>query len=195
MIKFQLWAHRQWAMLAGLFNRTAKVEQIWTEILKLQQEAGLNTGAALGTLAHLAAANGKKDLAENYLRQSLSQDSSLSSSWFNLGFLLQERGAHEEAMPMFDRAIELDGKSDRAFYGKAISLIKLQRGEEAIPLLKKNIELQPLSPFGLYQLAHVYFRRGDRDLAEKAIRQVSRFEPQVSKQLERETGIILKPLV
>ncbi len=91
--------------------------------------------------------------------------------------------------------VELDEKNDRAFYGKAISLIKLERVDEAIPLLKKNIELQPLSPFRHYQLAHVYLRKGERGEAERMIRQVSRFEPQVAKQLEKETGIALTPLV
>jgi tetratricopeptide (TPR) repeat protein len=92
-------------------------------------------------------------------------------------------------MAAFDRAIALDAKLDRAHYGKAISLIKLGRLEESIPVLQRNIELQPMSPFGFYQLVHVHHRLGEAGRVEEIIRHLAGFEPQVARQLERETGI------
>jgi predicted Zn-dependent protease len=83
----------------------------------------------------------------------------------------------------------LNPKLDQALYGQALSLIKLDRVEEAIEPLKANMRLQPLSPYGFYQLAHVFNRLGRRDEAKKVIVQLSGFEPQVARQVQRETGI------
>jgi tetratricopeptide (TPR) repeat protein len=113
--------------------------------------------------------------------------------WFNLGFLQQDTGDHFSAIANFDRALALDEKLDRAWYGKALSLIKTGRVEEAVPLLKRNTELQPMSPFGWYQLAHAYHRLGQSERAAKVIRKLSEFEPQVARQLERETGLRAAP--
>jgi tetratricopeptide (TPR) repeat protein len=96
---------------------------------------------------------------------------------------------HAEALVSFERALELDPKLDRAWYGKALSLIKLQRLDEATEALIHNTELQPMSPFGWYQLAHVYNRQGQVDSVKKVIRKLSGFEPKVALQLQRETGV------
>jgi tetratricopeptide (TPR) repeat protein len=195
MVAMQILWYRQMAAWANFFKQEDAALRFWKKNLQCHLANGRNPGRVYGTLAHYAALKGNQEEAIALLEQSIEADPSISSSWFNLGFLLQEGHQHERALPLFTRAMELDEKNDRAFYGKAISLIKLDRVDEAIPLLKKNIELQPLSPFGHYQLAHVYVRKGERGEAERMIRQVSRFEPQVAKQLEKETGIALTPLV
>jgi tetratricopeptide (TPR) repeat protein len=195
MVGLQILWFRQLAAWANFLKREDAALRFWNQNLQVHLSSGRNPGRIYGTLAHYAALKGQTAQAIALLEKSIEADPSISSSWFNLGFLLQEDNQHERALPLFTRAMELDENNDRAFYGKAISLIKLERVDEAIPLLKKNIELQPLSPFGHYQLAHVYIRKGDRSEAERMIRQVSRFEPQVAKQLEKETGIALTPLV
>ena len=68
-------------------------------------------------------------------------------------------------------------------------LIRLQRYEEAVEALKKNTELQPMSPYGWYQLARVHVDRHQPDEAVKIIRHLKGFEPKVAAQLERETGL------
>jgi hypothetical protein len=49
--------------------------------------------------------------------------------------------------------------------------------------------LQPMSPYGWYQLARVHVDRHETDEATKIIRHLRGFEPKVAAQLERETGI------
>ena len=56
--------------------------------------------------------------------------------------------------------------------------------------LKKNTELQPMSPYGWYQLARVQFDRQEPEEAKKIIRHLKGFEPKVAAQLERETGLV-----
>ena len=65
---------------------------------------------------------------------------------------------------------------------KFATLVRLQA-------LKKNTQLQPMSPYGWYQLARVYVDRQEPEEAVKIIRHLKDFEPKFAKQLERETGL------
>jgi Flp pilus assembly protein TadD len=103
--------------------------------------------------------------------------------------MLEENGRSKEAEPAFRRAIEVEPKMDRAWYGLALVLIQERRFDEAVVALKKNTELQPMSPFGWYQLARVHVDRQEPDEATKIIRRLKGFEPKVAAQLERETGL------
>ena len=49
-----------------------------------------------------------------------------AGDWFNLGFLLDEHGRYDEAEAAFRRALALDAKLDRAWYGLGLVLIRLQ---------------------------------------------------------------------
>ena len=55
--------------------------------------------------------------------------------------------------------------------------------------LKRNTELQPMSPYGWYQLARVHMDRHEPEEARKIIRHLQGFEPKVAAQLQRETGL------
>jgi hypothetical protein len=48
-----------------------------------------------------------------------------------------------------------------------------------------------MSPFGFYQLAHVYHRLQQPERVARTIKRLSGFEPQVARQLERETGVVV----
>ena len=89
------------------------------------------------------------------------------------------------------RATELSPELDRAWYGQGLVLIRLQRFDEAIAALKRNTELQPMSPYGWYQLARIHVDRKEPDKAVKIIRHLKGFEPKVAAQLERETGLLV----
>ena len=90
-------------------------------------------------------------------------------------------------------ATELRPELDRAWYGLGLVLIRLQRFDEALVALKKNTQLQPMSPYGWYQLARVHVDRHEPEEALRIIRHLKRFEPKVAAQLERETGIFVPP--
>ena len=77
-----------------------------------------------------------------------------------------------------------------AWYGLALCLIRLRRFDDAVVALRKNTELQPMSPYGWYQLARVQMDRQQPDEALKIIRHLRKFEPKVADQLERETGLV-----
>ena len=59
--------------------------------------------------------------------------------------------------------------------------------------LERNTKLQPMSPYGWYQLARVQFDRGKPDKARAIIEHLATFEPKVAAQLARETGLPAPP--
>ena len=77
-------------------------------------------------------------------------------------------------------------------HGLGLTLIQQQRFEEAIKALKRNTQLQPMSPYAWYQLARVHMDRQEPDEAVKIIRHLKGFEPKFAAQLERETGLEAK---
>ena len=94
-----------------------------------------------------------------------------------------------EAEAAFREATRLSPKLDRAWYGLGLTLIRLRRFDEAVEALRRNTELQPMSPYGWYQLARVHVDRQEPQEAEKIILHLRQFEPKVAAQLERETGL------
>jgi tetratricopeptide (TPR) repeat protein len=113
---------------------------------------------------------------------------------FNRGFLLQETGDHLAAMAAFRAALAANPDHDRAHYGLALSLIATGRPQEAIAPLVRNTELQPMSPYGWYQLARVHHELGHRGETQRILDHVAKFEPKIARQLERETGQKAAPL-
>ena len=55
-----------------------------------------------------------------------------AADWFNLAYLLEQRNRLEEAEAAFRRALTLDEKLDRAWYGLGLVLIRMARFEDAI---------------------------------------------------------------
>jgi tetratricopeptide (TPR) repeat protein len=181
----KVWYWRQMATWSTLFKQAEMAIEYWERIRALLP----NDAAVLATLAGLHAGRGRASVGVDMLRQSIRLDDSKAYTHFNLGFLLQEAGSHDEALACFSRALELNDRLDQAYYGKGLSLIKLGRLEEAVEPLRANIKLQPLSPYGFYQLVHALHRLGRPEEARRWIVQLSGFEPQVARQLQRETGI------
>jgi tetratricopeptide (TPR) repeat protein len=149
-----------------------------------------NNAYALASRAHLHAEMGANELALTDAERLVEQHPDRKAAdWFNLAFLRDATDRHPAAEAAFRRAVALDPKLDRAWYGLGLSLIRQGRLDEAIDALKRNTELQPMSPFGWYQLARVHANRSEPEKARKIIAHLQRFEPQVAAQLQRETGL------
>lgn len=112
-----------------------------------------------------------------------------AAAWFNLGYVLQQAGRHDDAGPAFQKALALDPRMDRAWYGLALVLIHQRQFHDAVDALKKNTALQPMSPYGWYRLAQVRLALGQPEKALKVIERLRQFEPRVAAQLERENGL------
>ena len=170
---------------AFMFNRFEKVVQLLDhELARHPQDA-----YALVNRAHAHAQLGNKRAAIDDLRNLVAAHPGRSAAdWFNLAFLQESEGELVDAEANFRRALALDPKLDRAWYGLGLALIRQRRYDEAAAALKRNTELQPMSPYGWYQLARVQMDRQQPEEARRIIAHLKGFEPKVAAQLEREIG-------
>jgi tetratricopeptide (TPR) repeat protein len=170
-----------------VIGRTAQAETVFDEMLRRWP----GDGYALASRSHVRAQRGRRAEAIADLQALLAaQPERSAADWFNLAYLLEDAGEYAQAEPAFRRALALDPKLDRAWYGLGLVLIRLQRVDDAVAALKRNTELQPMSPYGWYQLARVQVERREPEEARKIIRHLKGFEPKVAAQLERETGLV-----
>ena len=169
-----------------LLNRHAAAEPVFSRMLALWPDDAY----ALASRSHVRAQLGRRTdaiadaqaLVQAHPRRS-------AGDWFNLAFLLEESGDFVAAESAFRAALALDDKLDRAWYGLGLVLIRQRRLDEAVAALKRNTELQPMSPYGWYQLARVHMDRHDPESALGVIRHLKGFEPKIAAQLQRETGL------
>lgn len=144
---------------------------------------------ALASIAFNCAQLGRKREALAMFDRVVALKPGDAEAHFDRAFLLQEMNDHAGAILAFDRALAVDPDHDRALYGKALSLIATRRIAEAVAPLRRNTKLQPMSPYGWYQLARVQNELGRRDEAQKIVDHLATFEPKFARQLERETGL------
>ena len=83
-------------------------------------------------------------------------------------------------------AVRLNPRHDRGWYGLALVLIRKGELVDAVGALEKNIALQPLSPYGFYQLGMTYHHLGRADQAQRMVDRLRQFEPKYAATLERD---------
>ena len=180
-------AARLQAMACLILARPAAALRVFDRML----ERWPGNAYALASRAHLLAQAGRRaEALEDAERLVTLHPSHSGADWFNFAFLLEEAGRHVEAEGAFRRAVALNPKLDRAWYGLGLTLIRLRRLDEALAALKRATDLQPMSPYGWYQRARVHIDREEPEEARRIIRHLKGFEPQVAAQLERETGLL-----
>jgi tetratricopeptide (TPR) repeat protein len=185
MQAMRAWYLTQIATIALLFKQRDVALAYYNKIL-LEQPTHALTMSRVAFLHH-EAGNRARAIAD--FERVVAVNPNDANSWFNLGYLRQEACDHPAAIEAFDRAVSQNDTHDRAWYGKALSLIALGQVAEAIAPLKKNVTLQPMSPFGHIELARVYFKLGDLERCEKRMRRLKTFDPKNAAVLEDETGI------
>lgn len=185
MSAISTWFHTQTATWALVFKMRDIALERYEKILTKHPEHTLTRSR----VAFLHAEAGDHARAIESFERVVAMKPDDADSWFNLAYLFQQADRHADAIKAFDRAIAVNERHDRAWYGKALSLVALKRDDEAIAPLRKNIELQPMSPFGYMALARCYFRLGDTNRCEKQMRKLKDFDPKNAALLEDETGI------
>lgn len=110
----------------------------------------------------------------------------LGTTWFNLAYMLQQKGRDGEACVAFENAVGYCPGMDQAWYGLGLVSIRQDRLHEARNALKKATSLQPMAPHGWYWLAHVELALEAPEEAFRVLDHLRQFEPKVSAQLERD---------
>ncbi len=136
---FKYWASS--LIVLGLKKRA-------TEVFEEMLQEYPNDPYVLSSLAYLKTQAGDKAGAITLYKIVVQRSDAPAYSWYNLGFLQEEIGQVEDAEYSFRKALNLDEKMDLAWYGLGLTLIQQRRFDEAIKVLKKNTQLQPMSPYG-----------------------------------------------
>ena len=82
--------------------------------------------------------------------------------------------------------MQLRPSIDRAWYGLGLVLVRSGKLHEALDAFRRNIKLQPFSPYGYYQLAMTLHHLGDAAEAEKVYEELKKFEPKYAATLRRD---------
>ncbi|MHC4893030.1 MAG: tetratricopeptide repeat protein, partial [Planctomycetota bacterium] len=80
-------------------------------------------------------------------------------------------GEHAAAVEHYDRALGLDPDNVAVLNAKAMSLVQLERFDDAIATVQRAIELDPEDPMLDTSLSIIYQRAGKIDEAEAAAAQ------------------------
>lgn len=147
---------------------------------------------ALSSRAHLRAQLEDREGALQDYAHLTALPQAQAADFFNQGFLQEATGQLEAAEASFRRALVLNDQLDRAWFGLGLVLMRQSRLDEAISALKRNTQLQPMSPHGWVQLARIHEQRQEPEKVQKIILHLQGFEPKVAAELMRETGISLK---
>jgi tetratricopeptide (TPR) repeat protein len=183
--RLERWFCNHMAAWCMLFRQREQALRYYRRMLALDP----NDTLALASIGYHLAQDGRHREALAMFERVVALKPNDAEAHFDRAFLLQTLNDHDAALAAFDRSLALNPDHDRALYGKALSLISLRRLEEAVAPLEKNTKLQPLSPYGWYQLARVQHDLGRSDRTQKILDHLARFEPNVARQLERETGL------
>ncbi len=126
-----------------------------------------------------------KDLlrrAERALAEALKIDPTVAAAHLADGFIRRAKGEHQEALDAFDRAVQLDPNSARAYAQKANQLVMVGRPKEAPPLVLKAIALSPRDPYAgtfYWVIGRAYFVMQNYDDAIVWLRKAVEVRPNV----------------
>jgi tetratricopeptide (TPR) repeat protein len=123
----------------------------------------------LGAMYHL---KGDLDQAEVYYRKALAINPKEKMVNNNLGLIYQKRGDRNKAIEFYNQEIRNHPEYDLGYYNLSSILVENKNWDDAIILLKKSIELNPLGVDAYNRLIRIYLMQGRIDEARAAVRQL-----------------------
>ncbi len=91
---------------------------------------------------------------------SIPEEERTAQNWLLLGNILQDQGKIDEAVFMFNRAIQVDDTFYKAYYNLGNIYLQDGRPNMAIEQYKKVIKLKPEYPYAHYNLGCAYIKLG-----------------------------------
>ena len=156
------------AALGECYFVSGKVDQALPTFQKLLEvDPSSRSYAFLGaTYRHL----GRFDQAEKYLQQGLKLNPRDVPCLYNLGYIASRQGQYELGEKWLKQALEIDPNHLEALLELSNSLMHQKKFAEALPLLRKCVQLNPQAAPVYYRLAAVERNLHQTEAAERDLK-------------------------
>ncbi len=128
-------------------------------------------------IAYLTASEDYLDALE-IIEQALGGNSDRSLLLSARGAVFHEMGNYNNSIQAYSEAIEITRMNAESFYGRAASYIALDKFKDAIPDLKRTLQLQPEKLEILRELSEANLAAGDFEQAVDAIQEYAAYYPE-----------------
>jgi len=115
--------------------------------------------------------------AEEALRRAIAEDPGSPVSYANLAILLLEQNRVEEAGALIDKALALDPGFHAAYVARGRYLLQKGETDKAIEAILAGSAANPGWSQGLLMAAAAYYQNGDEELADQALDNADRLDP------------------
>ena len=119
-------------------------------------------------------------------------DPGLAVAHFNVGWVCDQQGFHDDALGHFRRALELNPNLDRAWYGIGLIHVRHERHIEAKRAFQEVVRIDPMNMHGWYQLGMTHFVLGETDELEGLRRHTVRFNPKIAHLLDADIQKLIR---
>jgi class 3 adenylate cyclase/Tfp pilus assembly protein PilF/tRNA A-37 threonylcarbamoyl transferase component Bud32 len=118
-------------------------------ITKLNQAIKVNpsNSTAWSTMAAVSIYQNDFEQAIKQSRQALTLDNTNSDAYYNLAYALEEKGDNNQALENYTHAIRVDSSFTHAYSALGNLLIKMDRADEAVIILKTSEQKTPQSDY------------------------------------------------
>jgi tetratricopeptide (TPR) repeat protein len=153
------------------------VRRLIVPLAALAAACGLASSASSNTISECFSENNQRRIAGcSELIENPNLDAGTKSLAYAMRALaLSLEGALTQALPDYDRAIELDPSSAMALNNRAWVLYKLDRLSEGMADVERSLALSPASPHAHDTRAHIRQALGERTAALRDYEQAMRF--------------------
>ncbi len=106
---------------------------------------------------------------------------------FNVGWVCDQQGLHDDALAHFRRAVEINPDIDRAWYGMGVIHVKHHRHQDAKKAFQEVVRIEPMNMHGWYQLGMTHFVLGEMTEFDGLKNHTLKFNPKVAYLLDNDT--------
>jgi tetratricopeptide (TPR) repeat protein len=117
------------------------------------------------------------DPAEHHYREAINLKPNKAKYLYNLGIILLKKDKKEEAIAIFNRALEAGSTDPKIYRYIAESYQDLKMSNNAISTLEKALKIKPDDIDTMFQLADMYYSKGNLSEAESLFRKIVKVTP------------------
>lgn len=174
------------SMTARLCVRLKQYDRALELYDDIEQRSPGNTAPVMAQ-GHVWGLKGDRARARAEFERALRMKPDEAVAHFNVGWVCDQQGLHDEALAHFRRALDINPDIDRAWYGTGIIHIKHNRHLEAKKAFQEVVRIEPMNQHGWYQLGMTHFVLGEMSELDGLKNHTLKFNPKVAYLLDIDT--------